>query len=275
MNHAYYIDNKKFFINLDTLNRFKSGKDEILSKKFNDVVLDKPWGKRGYTIKKIFSDNEFKKISSNLKFLFIDFLKKKGINCENFQLSKYHEFVDDKIHQDLFKYTRRLYPKDFKISINKIVKKIEKICKCKLSFFNPISKNTQWIIIRIIRPASTDYNPVHKDIYEVYDHHNKIPKMINCWIPVCGQAKNGLPVVPYSHLLNEKYILRTKAGSYINNKKYSVNTIKSWQGKHNLCTKSPKTNEALIFSSHIIHGLGINRKKNTTRISFELRLFEK
>ena len=123
MKHSYYIDNKKFFINLDILNRFKSGKDEILSKKFNDIVLDKPWGKRGYAIKKIFSDNEFKKISSNLKSLFIDFLKKKGIDCANFQLAKYHEFVDDKIHQDLFKYTRRLYPKDFKISINRIIKK--------------------------------------------------------------------------------------------------------------------------------------------------------
>lgn len=88
MKHSYYIDNKKFFISLDILNRFKSGKDEILSKKFNDIVLDKPWGKRGYTIKKIFSDNEFKKISSNLKSLFIDFLKKKRNRLCEFSISK-------------------------------------------------------------------------------------------------------------------------------------------------------------------------------------------
>ena len=115
-----------------------------------------------------------------------------------------------------------------------------------------------------------------EDIYELYDHYNKIPRMINCWIPICGQSnKNGLPLVPYSHLLNERDILRTKSGSYMNNTKYSVNTIKSWPGMYQLTTLSPKSGYALLFSSHIIHGLGNNSKKNTTRISFELRLFGK
>ena len=39
-------------------------------------------------------------------------------------------------------------------------------------------------------------------------------------------------------------------------------------------TMCPKDGEMLVFSSHLIHGLGKNYHADTTRISLEFRLYE-
>ena len=100
-------------------------------------------------------------------------------------------------------------------------------------------------------PKSGGFNPAHKDIYEDYDLHGEIPKMVNAWIPICGvNYKTGLPIVEGSHLYPESKIIRTKCGAKIEGNQYSVNCIKSWEGKNELKLISPKEGELLIFSSH-------------------------
>ena len=122
-------------------------------------------------------------------------------------------------------------------------------------------------------PNSGGFNPAHKDIYEDYDERGFAPRMINCWIPICGvNNKTGLPLVPGSHDFFESEILRTKCNSIVENRQYSVNCIQSWRSKNNLELLSPKSGEMLIFSSHLIHGLGFNNNCNETRISLEFRL---
>jgi ectoine hydroxylase-related dioxygenase (phytanoyl-CoA dioxygenase family) len=129
------------------------------------------------------------------------------------------------------------------------------------------------MIARLNKPQSLDYNPVHKDIYEVFDKLGVIPKMINVWIPVCGVNKtSGLPIAPRSHLISEHKIKRSKAGSVLNSQKYSVNSILEWQGSRDLVRMNPDSDEFLIFSSHLIHGLAFNQNSDKTRISFEFRL---
>ena len=70
----------------------------------------------------------------------------------------------------------------------------------------------------------------------------------------------------------ENEILRTKCQSIVDGRKYSVNCIKSWREKNNLELLSPNYGEMLIFSSHLIHGLGINNNFDETRISLEVSL---
>ena len=67
-------------------------------------------------------------------------------------------------------------------------------------------------------PKSTNFNPAHKDIYQIFDTTGKVPQMVNVWIPICGvheQRKTGLPLAPGSHLFLESQIERTKAGVYL------------------------------------------------------------
>ena len=70
----------------------------------------------------------------------------------------------------------------------------------------------------------------------------------------------------------ENEIVRTKCQSIMEGRQYSVNCIKSWKEKNNLELLTPKSGEMLIFSSHLIHGLGLNNNLDETRISLEFRL---
>ena len=148
---------------------------------------------------------------------------------------------------------------------------------CDLSFQNSASDLISHpIVARFNKPNSLGYNPAHKDTYQAYDKTGFIPKMINVWIPICGVNKlAGLPLAPASHLIPEVKIERANAGSILNGQKYNVNRILSWDNDSSLKTISPKDSEMIIFSSHLIHGLAVNRNPDTTRVSLEFRLYAK
>ena len=61
----------------------------------------------------------------------------------------------------------------------------------------------------------------------------------------------------------------------MNAQRYSVASIRDWGGNSNLVRENPKSDEFLIFSSHLIHGLALNNNEDETRVSFEFRLYEK
>ena len=122
-------------------------------------------------------------------------------------------------------------------------------------------------------PGSRAYNPAHKDIYEGFDNDGECPAMVNAWIPIAGvKGRTGLPIAPGSHLIPECRVLRTKAGTKMNGNRYSVNCIKSWDGMNELKTIAPNPGQMLLFSSHLIHGLGCNYNRDTTRVALEFRL---
>lgn len=60
----------------------------------------------------------------------------------------------------------------------------------------------------------------------------------------------------------------------MNGTAYSVASIKSWDRKSSLSRADLNKDDVLIFSSHLIHGLAVNKSENTTRMSFEFRLYE-
>ena len=194
----------------------------------------------------------------------------------DFSLERYHEYVDEELHQKVIQKTRRIFPADIDLDVEPIIHSFSNYLGCDLSMENPITKETQHMIARLIKPQSHDYNTAHKDIYQPFDNYGTIPKMVNIWIPLAGiDENNSLPLVPGSHLLPESAILRSRAGAAMNGKSYSVASIKSWDGKNDLQRVKIKQGEVLIFSSHLIHGLAKNNSISNTRISYELRLYGK
>ena len=81
--------------------------------------------------------------------------------------------------------------------------------------------------------------------------------------------------MPQSHKINESEILRTHDGGVMQGNRYRVRMIKSWAGQNTLTRSQVKYGQVLIFSSHLIHGLGINDYEDQTRIALEFRLFKK
>lgn len=277
MKLTYQIDQEDCSVHTEADATFTSGKPIILAYEYQDLAMEQAWGEAGYTIvnfESLFTIQDVQRdITEILRGIIIDLAPQTDLT--SFTLETYHRFVDDELHYKVIQKTRRLYPKDFGLDEQKMVGFLGDGLNAHLGYFNPVTQMNQWIIVRINRPNSLGYNPVHKDIYESYDSLGKIPRMINVWIPICGvEGRTGLPIVPGSHLVAEDQIQRTTAGSTIEGQRYSVNCIQSWNGETVMQTMTPNYGEMLVFSSHLIHGLAQNYHEDTTRISLEFRLYE-
>tara|TARA_A100001015_G_scaffold300918_1_gene387033 strand:+ start:7853 stop:8692 length:840 start_codon:yes stop_codon:yes gene_type:complete len=275
----YIIDDKTLDTVVDDTTKFFIGENVCLSQKFNDITQATDWYQKGYTILKSAAYFDVVKVKSELKSKIQSLLTKYNSNAisEKFRLEDYHNYVDEEIHNEIISQTRQINANDLNIDVSKFLKSISSLFSRELSWESGISYDPK-IIARINMPSSKNFNPAHKDVYQVYDSTGQIPPMVNIWIPICGVSQKnntGLPLVEGSHLLHESSIQRTKAGVNFNGQKYNVNCVKSWNGEVKLSTFSPKEDEFLIFSSFLIHGLAKNYNKNKTRISFEFRLFEK
>lgn len=276
----YEIDEKILSVKTPDETQFFKGKHICLST-IHDVTKNTNWYKKGYLIKDFSKTISFQKIKESVTNSIKKIIQENypDISLKGFALENYHKYISPERHFLLDKLYKRLYPKDLGFYDQNILLFISNLVKKDLTYTDQINKFNHWIIVRINMPESTGtygYNPAHKDIYEDYDERNCIPKMVNTWIPICGvNKKTGLPIAIGSHLIKESDILRTKSGSIIDDQKYSVNCVKSWAGQNKLVTMSPKEGELLIFSSHMIHGLGKNYNIDTTRVSLEFRLHEK
>lgn len=277
MLHTYRIDSSDVTVRVRPNASFASGEDVVLADRFDDLTRGTDWFDDGYCVTstaKLFDAKNVKHEISNRVAEVIN-EEHADIDLTGFSLERYHHFVNDDQHGQVIARTRRFFPPDFGFDSERIVCGIGDLLGCKLSYTNPVSQSEQWIIVRINRPNSKGYNPVHKDIYEPLDTFGAVPRMINAWIPICGvNGDAGLPVAPGSHLVPESKIKRTKNGSVLNDQKYSVNSILSWDGGSKLKSIAPSANEMLLFSSHLIHGLGRNNNPDLTRVSLEFRLYE-
>ena len=277
MKHSYKIDGDIINLKIDP-DEYSVGQVVNLGQNFDDLAQTKDWYDEGFAIEKTESFFDIDKLRKATECALKEIISgiDASIDLTNFKMENYHQFVTDDMHLEVIQKTRRLFPRDISIDVDEILQRFSDYFERKLSFTNPVSRIEQWMIARLNRPKSNDFNTAHKDVYESYDKYQKIPQMINIWVPLIGvTGKNSLPVAPRSHLLPENKILRTKAGSTVNGVKYSVNSIKSWAGDSSLIRLPLKQNEILIFSSHLIHGLAFNTEEDITRISFEFRLYGK
>jgi len=277
-NIKFLINNKEHEVSIKNSPDFHFGKKELLSTSAADITYNQNWYPLGYSTFRFLNDIEF----ANLKNALTEVIKKiifaeLDTSVNNFDLENYHKVV--KSNTDHFKVvskTRDLFTADFEFSIAEIFPKLENLLGFKLTDKSSHDGSKMHIIIRINRPFSTDYNPPHKDIYEGVDNQNYIPQFVNFWIPICGVTqKSSLPIVPSSHLLTEDKILRTFDGGVIQGNKYRVRMIKEWDGSNQMERAKVGYGEALIFSSHLIHGLAINEESDITRVALEFRLFKR
>ncbi len=280
------MDNKSVFI-IDNIERefsiensplFRYGNEERLSSHSTDITYNQPWYNEGYEEFDFLEQDEFSALKNGLELSIKHIVEQEcSSNLDGFCLEKYHHYVkDDKEHFKVVSRTRDLFSDDFSFPIKNLIPRLGTILGFPLTDKDPRTKRQLHIIVRINRPESNDYNPPHKDIYEGVDKFSYIPLFVNFWIPIAGaNQKSNLPIAPKSHLIAENQILRTFDGGVLQGNKYRVRMIKSWGGENSLVRSKVKYGQVLIFSSHLIHGLGINDNKDQTRIALEFRLFKK
>ena len=274
---VYKISNTEICIS-NCKNKFKLGQSEYLSNNQTDVCSKLSWYNDGYKVYDFLSMNDFKALRAIIENTLQEIIYEElGRKIEGFKLENYHNYVNnDEDHYKVVNRTRSLVESKNHTSVQRYIKIIEGLTGLTLSNKIPHINQEAHFIIRINRPNSNDYNPPHKDIYEVTDNFNTTLKMLNCWIPIAGvNEKSSLPIVPQSHLLNEDEILRAFEGANIGGRNYRVRIIKSWDNQSQLFRADVKESQILIFSSYLIHGLATNFNNNITRVALELRLFER
>ncbi len=264
-----FIDDKLY--EFEVKGDFFWGEDKLLFNVKDSVISKMIWRDKGYGIVNTFIKDEFFKLKSSVKDNIIKAIELSNIdfNKSTFTLDKYHEIVDtDLKHNKVIDVTRNLENTDFDFDIEVLAKRVGNILGYKLtSWVEELQKSH--IQIRISRPNSLDINPPHRDGYLSFWED-----IINVWIPIEGCNENSsLPVFSGSHLINESDILRTKSkGAEINGNVYNVPCIIETKDEDiKMVRPNPKEGEILIFTPFLIHGAGVNKNKNITRVSLELR----
>jgi len=246
------------------------GKDVTLADRESDVLGAADWYKRGYTVAMLFTPQEKELISSVITDTVRDVLRQQNVGgLDQFTLDKYHHFIKgaDDLHQRVIEVTRELRMENIAFDWDSLVQRISRCANHPFKAVNDVLGHS-FLIVRINRPQSSDYNPPHKDGYlDVWK------RTINVWIPIAGVTANStLPVVPESHLMPESKIRRTVAGALLNGRAYRVPAVVEWNGDNRMIRPAIGPCEGLLFSPLIIHGCAKNFEPDTTRVALELRL---
>ncbi len=267
------IDNEPY--NFEVEGEFFWGKKELLYKSEDNVISKMPWQNEGYSIVNAFSPEEFERLKTSVSKNIGTAISKVIPNFEidTFNLEAYHEVVNtNELHNKVIDITRNLKNEDFDFDMEALADRFGKILGYELTSWIE-ELQTSHIQIRLSRPNSLDINPPHRDGYLSYWEN-----IINVWIPIVGcNELSSLPVFPKSHLIPEHQILRTESkGAKINGNTYYVPCIlETKEGPIEMIRPNPKQGEALIFSPFLIHGSAVNKNKDITRISLELRFPKK
>jgi hypothetical protein len=184
-------------------------------------------------------------------------------------LETYHEVVNDpQLHREVILQTRELRFSDLGLDPRMIETRVGNQLGLGVSA-QVKGLGRDHIQLRISRPGSLDINPPHRDAYlDVWKN------VLNLWLPICGcTAQSSLPVMPGSHLFNERDVFRTPSGgAVIDGNQYRVPGIADTRMGMNMIRPNPATGEVLAFTPFLIHGAAFNHNADSTRMALEFRL---
>jgi hypothetical protein len=270
----FIIDGQPLELDISGSGGFGYGKAERLSTPATDATADQAWYEDGFHVYRFLGDEEFAALRDGVADCVRGIVARQGIDTGGFSLETYHRYVTtDEQHLAVVRLTRDLFPPDINFDVASIVGKLAKLMGHGLTDIYPGTDDRIHIIVRIIRPHRTDFNPPHKDVYE-WDEQYVHPPMVNFWIPLVGvTGQSALPIAPRSHLIPEDRVYRTIEGGYIAGKRYRVRCVLNWDGSNELHRVEISEGEVLVFSPYLIHGCGVNLQGDATRVALEFRLF--
>ena len=266
----YIVNNKT--ISYDAQGENVRGENIILLNGAVDLTAKTAWAEAGFSIEKLFPSITYPAFAHATHQLLSDLWRSAGLKVpDNFPLDQYHTLASrPDEHLASIDKTKLLFIDKFPLGIDALENRISEICQVPLIAKNPYDGQSIFHF-RVIRPNSTDNNPLHRDVWlEDFDN------CINLYIPVAGSnERSSLIVIPGSHHWPESRIERTKTGAVINGVKFNVPAITSIDGQYPVVRPDPAENEVLVFSPYLIHGGSVNHNTDKTRISMEIRLWKK
>jgi len=274
----YSLDND--LIECDLEGATTIGKDEVLLLQDVNLLEDTPWHSEGYTIQPFLSASDFETVRDGLTKRIASMLAANGVAIDaDFTLERYHTYVTDADHLVLSKQIQYGFNvSEFPIDFSKVDARISELlgkdvsAEAKHIRFDHIPEFYNFSM-RIVRPGmAKDNNPPHRDVWI-----DRLRNAVNIYVPICGStSKSSLPLIPGSHLLSEAAIERTAEGAFLNKTQYTVPCVLSVNGEiPKLIRPDPKETEVMLFSPYLVHGGGNNLNADRTRVSLEIRFFQR
>lgn len=198
---------------------------------------------------------------------------KKITTLNDINFKNYHKKINDKNHSKIqWKLANFFWKKGYHL------KCIEEIKTNLIEIFGQdilIQKNP---FLRIARPfVSEDNIGLHKDTI-----YGQSPFEMSIHVPLVDlNSKSCLKFVPRSHKIIEKKIKFKKISTYVKKgskqhklgKPYDPKIID--ENKYNAKPIPLKFGQCIFFTPALIHGQVLNRDKNITRFSFDVRVVSK
>ena len=262
--------NLEFQINGDTA----YGEDSVLLDQEDDLTKDSSFKDTGYIVAPFLDSESNHLLKNGLKQTLYEILtkvKNVGFSFDDFDLTKYHHYVNDEEHLAVITPFRTwLDATSMSIDIYSLEQRISEILGADVTCLAP-DRNMRSYAIRIIRPQSNDFNPPHRDPWL-----DILKNAVNIYYPIVGSSvDSSLPLVPGSHKWKESEIERTVRGAMVNGMPYTVPSVTGAKRKLDMIRPDPGEDEVLVFSPYLIHGGAYNFQNDITRMSLEMRFWRK
>jgi len=249
------------------------GAEEVLCNIEGDLSAFRKWRKYGYTIKKFLPEGVYLQFHQGMEDLFKKCIQKAGITVpQGFRMSQYHHLVknDYDKHLKVIEQTKLLQRIEMPIHMSIIEAKVSEIISIPVESRKPVN-GERVFHFRVVRPGEPDFNPIHRDAWQ---EENK--GAINIYVPLAGSnTKSSLLVVPGSHLWPENKVTRTRDGALMNGIKFNVPGVMDSSVPLKLKCPNPGMNQVMVFSPYLLHGGSLNRNRDVTRVSLEMRFWPK
>ena len=158
----YKLGNKE--ITLELIGETIKGEEEVLLRKDENLIEKTTWNEIGYNIVDFLSESDFQKIKYGLKKIVSNLIIEAGGQVDNnFQLEKYHLYVDNGLHLKIAKLIQSGWNvSQFPIEMEQINKRISAIIGIDVSTkAKHVDLNN--FFLRIVRPQNfQDNNPPHR-----------------------------------------------------------------------------------------------------------------
>lgn len=267
----YHLNQKTIAINIEGESSF--GSDNILSQQDDNLIENTDWKDRGYTIIPFFDPATLATLKKGLADYFIYAMRQAGFDVpDDFDITKYHRLpgLTQEKHLEVISTTKLIEYPNFPIDPALVVELISDLVKVPLTLKNP-QTGEEIYHLRIVRPNSSDFNPIHRDGWM-----DELKHSLNLYAGIAGSTElSSLCVVPGSHLWPESRVEKTINGAIMNGAQYNVPALIQAKEELNLIRPNPGENEVMVFTPYLIHGGAANLNADETRVSLELRLWRK
>jgi len=252
------------------------GSDRILLDQDDNIIADTSWNDAGFTVAPFLPPDTTAQLRCGIQKLVVAALERLRIPVpDHFSLEHYHRLVNNKpaIHEHLTAKLNKLPMRALPIPQQLITQRISDICGLPLTsrnpHFGPLAPLVNLFGMRIVRPQSSDHNPLHRDVWL-----NRLRNAVNIYIPIAGSdARSSLTLVPGSHTWPESTIERTSQGAILNGRRYTVPAVTGASRPMNITRPNPGLDEVLVFSPYLIHGGASNLNEDASRFSLEIRFW--